>query len=154
MSHNFEKLKRHILPLSKSRNFDIAKKEWILIGVQIHSCSIVCPCGKPIKEMCYIKNKVTGKKTYVGNVCINQFLEIKTDNLFQGLKRILKDGTANPNEAVIEYAYKFGYIYENEYKFLLSTKNKRKLTDKQQSWKNKINWRILNQVIIKETEMA
>lgn len=109
-----------------------------------------CPCGQEIKEHCYIENKKNGNKTYVGNVCINRFLEISTGTLFDGLKRIRNDISANPNQALIEYANDKGYLFDKEYEFLISTMKKRNLTDKQKSWKEKINHRILNEVVVKK----
>ena len=35
MEHNFERLKAHILPLSASQEFAVARKEWRLIGVEV-----------------------------------------------------------------------------------------------------------------------
>ena len=150
-SHNFSRLKDHILPMSKSDNFDIAKNEWDLVAVEISEEWDSCPCGQDIKEHCYIANRVTGHETYVGNVCINRFIGIDTGTLFDGLKRIAKDPEANPNIAVIEYAWERGFLFgENEYKFLLSTVRKRNLSQRQVSWKRKINRRILNQTVVKK----
>lgn len=71
----------------------------------------------------------------MGNVCINKFIGIDTGNLFAGLERIAKDNSANENEDLIIHKYKLGYIFETEYQFLMDTKNKRKLSEKQLSWK-------------------
>ena len=138
MNHNFENLKKHILPLSNSDNFRSAKN-WDN-----------CPCGKDIKEICYIQNQLNGNKTHVGNVCVNQFIGIETGNLFAGLKRIAKDITANANEDLIIHAYKLGYIYESEYVFLMDTRRKRNLSDKQKEWKKKINRRIVNKTVVRK----
>ncbi len=35
MEHNFERLKAHILALSKAKHFDAARKEWRWIGVEV-----------------------------------------------------------------------------------------------------------------------
>jgi len=148
MEHNFERLKAHILPLSVATEFAIARREWILVGIEVSEEFDNCPCGQDIKEHCYIKNKLNGNTTYVGNVCINRFIGIETGNLFAGLKRIAEDDTANANEDLISHAYKFGYIFEKEYKFLMETRLKRKLSPKQISWKQKINRRIINQTIV------
>lgn len=78
-----------------------------------------------------------------------RFLEIETGNLFAGLKRIAKDDTANPNADLIIYAYKLGYIFEKEYGFLMETRNKRKLSTKQLTWKQKINRRIISQTVVR-----
>ncbi len=151
MGHNFERLKDHILPLSNSFDFFAAKKEWKLVGVEIQEDWDNCPCGQDIKELCYIENQLNGNKTYVGNVCVNQFIGIQTGNLFSGLKRIAKDNSANANEDLIIHAYQLGYIYENEYRFLMQTRRKRKLSVKQTAWKEKINWRIVNQTVVRKS---
>jgi hypothetical protein len=148
MEHNFERLKAHILPLSVSTDFNTARTEWILIGIEVSEEFDNCPCGQEIKEHCYIQNQLNGNTTYVGNICINRFIGIKTGNLFAGLKRIVDDDTANANEDLICNAYKFGYIYEKEYKFLMDTRFKRKLSAKQIAWKQKINRRIINKTVV------
>ena len=112
-----------------------------------------CPCGQDIKEHCYIRNRMTDRETYVGNVCINRFIQIDTGNLFDGLKRIAKDPTANANSDLIEHAMRMGYLYgEKEYTFLKKTVRKRILSEEQLAWKVKINRRIIAQtVVIKRT---
>lgn len=149
MEHNLERLKEHILPLSNASDFYVAKNEWKLVGIEINEDWDNCPCGQDIKELCYIENQLNGNKTYVGNVCVNRFIGIETGNLFVGLKRIAKNDCANANEDLIIHAYKLGFIFEKEYNFLMQTKNKRKLSDKQLSWKQKINRRIINQTVIR-----
>lgn len=149
MEHNFERLKAHILPLSEANDFETARKEWRLIGIELSEEFDNCPCGKEIKEHCYIENTKTHNKTYVGNVCINRFIGIETGNLFNGLRRIMADPAANANSELIEYAFERGFIYENEYKFLIDTKRKRKLTERQLAWKEKINRRITNKTVVR-----
>ncbi len=150
MEHNFEQLKAHILPLSNARDFDAARREWDLTGFEYSEEFDNCPCGQQIKEHCLIHNRITGRDTYVGNVCINRFIGIDTGNLFDGLKRIAKDNTANANEDLILHAYNLGYIYESEYEFLMDTRRKRTLSPKQLSWKQKINRRILNKTVVQK----
>ena len=151
MTHNFEELKNHILSLSNVNNFNQAKNEWVLNDVELHEEFNSCPCGQPIKELCYIKNQINGNETHVGNVCINRFIEISTGNLFAGLKKIKKDINAKPNEDLIVHAYKLGYLHnEKEYNFLMSIKNKRNFSKKQLSWINFINHRIINKVCVRK----
>lgn len=149
MSHNFENLKAHILPLSEAEDFHTAKGEWRLVDIEIREEFDRCPCSHPIKELCYIRNRLNGNQTYVGNVCINRFIGIDTGNLFVGLKRIVKDDSANANEDLIEHAYQLGYIYEEEYWFLMQTRHKRKLSPKQVEWKQKINRQIINKTVVR-----
>lgn len=149
--HNFEQLKQHILTLSESNVFEVARTEWKLHSIEISEEWDSCPCGQSIKEHCYIENQKNGKKTYVGNVCINRFMKIDTGTLIDGLKRIRKNIRANANEALIEYARQKGYLYgEKDYNFLLSTMNKRKLSEAQLSWKEKINNRILKGTVVQK----
>ncbi|HGV9341538.1 TPA: hypothetical protein ACNOH3_003244 [Enterobacter hormaechei] len=148
-SHNFERLKEHILSLSVSKNFEVAKTEWSLHSIEVSEEMDSCPCGQDIKEHCYIENNQNGNTTYVGNVCINRFLNISTGTLFDGLKRIKKDIYANPNLALIEYANSKGYLFDKDYDFLIGTMKKRNLSDKQRQWKEKINNRILREVVVK-----
>ena len=149
MEHNFENLKAHILPLSKSDVFEVARTEWDLVNVEMTEEFDSCPCGQSIKEHCYITNRVTGESTYVGNVCINRFIGIDTGTLFDGLKRIAKDPYANANLDVIKHGRKMGFIYDSEYEFLVETRLARKLSPKQREWKRKINRRITQQIAVK-----
>lgn len=151
---NFEKLKENILPLSLSPDFHSARHEWRLAAIEISDEFDNCPCGQEIKEHCYIRNQLNGNETYVGNVCIKNFLGIDTGNLFEGLKRLVKDIDANPNEDLIEHAWQMGYLHdEQEYVFLKSIKRKRKLSEKQLKWKQFINKRIIKQTKVqKRTE--
>jgi len=153
--HNFEQLKAHILALSVSRSFEVARGEWSLVGVEISEEWDQCPCGQDIKEHCFIRNGVNGNETYVGNVCINRFIQIDTGNLFDGLKRISKDVKANANNDLIEYANRMGFLYgENEYIFLKETMRKKKLSVAQIAWKEKINRRIISKtVVLKRTSI-
>ncbi|WP_124314556.1 hypothetical protein [Pseudomonas chlororaphis] len=149
-SQNFVKLKTHILNLSVSNSFDVARREWKLAAVEVTEDFDQCPCGQDIKEHCYIRNSLNGNQTYVGNVCINRFLQIDTGNLFEGLKRIAGDLKANANRDLIEHAWKMGYLYsEKEYSFLLQTMRSRKLSANQLAWKEKINRRIVQQTVVK-----
>jgi hypothetical protein len=148
-SPNFEQLKAHILPLSVAKSFDLARREWDLVAIEISEEWDNCPCGQEIKEHCYIRNRSNGNTTYVGNVCINRFIQIDTGNLFEGLKRIAKDDSANANHDLIEHAYRMGYLYsEREYRFLKQAALKRNLSPAQLEWKRKINRRILSQTIV------
>lgn len=149
-SHNFERLKAHILLLSVSQVFDIARTEWILEAIEISEEFDTCLCGQEIKEHCYIRNRLNGNATYVGNVCINRFIQIDTGNLFDGLKRIAADITVNANHDLIEHAWRSGYLFgEKEYIFLKQTSLKRKLSPAQTAWKVKINRRILAQTKVR-----
>lgn len=149
MSQNFERLRNHILPLSHAHTFEAARTEWVLELIEVSDEFDSCPCGQEIKEHCYIRNTVTGNETYVGNVCVNRFIGIKTGNLFDGLRRIKENPSANPNLAVIAYAESKGFLFDKESEFLRATTRKRILTIRQKAWKEKINRRILSGTVVK-----
>lgn len=152
-TRNFEKLKRHILPLSvNNTDFDAAKKEWALAHVMFTNNPGTCPCSKyPIHEFCYLKNNENGNETYVGNVCVYRFIEIDTRSIFTGLKRIKESALTHPNSAVIEYANDKGYLYgDNEVEFLEQIKGKRKLSEAQEHWLSKINRRIVEAIVVND----
>lgn len=150
-SHNKQRLAAHIVHLSIAKSFDLARQEWDLVAVEISEEWDSCPCGQDIKEHCYIRNRLNGNSTYVGNVCINRFIEIDTGNLFDGLRRIAADDTANANHDLIEHAYRMGYLYgEKEYNFLKRTALQRNFSAAQIAWKRKINRRILLQTVVKQ----
>lgn len=142
-------MKKHILKLSTATNFDEAKAEWSLYQVRLSENSGRCPCGVAIKEHCYLENSTNAKRTWVGNVCVKNFMGIDSGNLFPGLRKLRSNATAKPNTAVIEYAWKARYIYDKrEYDFLMDIRGKRKLTDKQLYWLRKINRRIVEAIVV------
>jgi hypothetical protein len=77
-------------------------------------------------------------------------MELDTGTLFAGLKRIKADADTAPNDALIAHANSHGYLYENEYEFLKQTVRKRSLSDKQLSWRQKINRRIISQTVVRK----
>lgn len=146
--HNFEQLKEHILNLSDSQNFQVACREWEMVGCYVSETLDECACGMGIKEQCFIKNQITGNETYVGNVCINRFMGIEnTKNLFSGLKRITDNLEANTNESVINLATARGVINEKESAFLIDTSRKRYPTNRQINWKIDLNRKIIRNLI-------
>ncbi len=99
-----------------------------------------CICGMPIKENCIIENSLNGKTLIVGNVCVKKFLLIDKDFIFRGISSIKNNRI--PNKEFINYCYEKNYIYENQKDFLLNKYRKRKLTIKQEEFKNKILFKL------------
>ena len=63
MENNFERLKAHILPLSRARVFEVARLEWnfrIEISEEIET---IAPAAKSIGEHCFIRNDLTDHTT-------------------------------------------------------------------------------------------
>lgn len=151
--NNRIKLEEHIIALSESKDFNLAKKEWEhLESIWDNSGNVSCPCGQSIKEVCYIQNKINNIKTYVGNVCVNRFMDIDTDKkLFARLKIITLDPSKTPNQSLFDYALEKGYLYNgNEEIFYRKIIGKRSLSLKQINWLKLINQRILNKNIVRK----
>ena len=83
------------------------------------------------------------KITIVGNCCVNKFMGLPSEKIFQAVKRIRKDIDKSLNCEAIELAYSKDWINEWEYKFYADTLKKRLLTEKQASKRKQINEKIL-----------
>ncbi len=140
--HNFAALRAHILDLSVSKDWAVACLEWTYLRSH-HEEGGVCPCGYwPITEHCWIRNRLNGNETHVGNVCIRRFRP-ELGTLMDGIERIRHNPGSAPNPALIEYASKRGWLSEWQQEFLGDTKRKRKLTEKQLAKRIEANRRIL-----------
>lgn len=138
-------LKEEILKLSQSKAWTVAKLEWTLIAIYLSEEADTCPCGHyPIKEICRIKNNLNSNETDVGNCCVKKFLGLNAQKLFAPLKRLHGNSCASVNVELIEDAYQKRIIRENEYSFYIDILRKRNLSEKQASWKESINKKLLN----------
>jgi len=149
-NYHLIRLTEHILSLSKAGTFNEALPEWEVTGVTLAEAR--CLCGVNILQNCHLHNKVTLEDTIVGSTCVKRFLGITTisginiEKLFAGLARLAHNNTTCPSKEVIAFADVQGFLYKSEAKFLLDIVNKRKLSDKQESWRKIIVYRILNKV--------
>ena len=142
--YNLQQLKAHILPLSDAVSWDVAVKEWSLTGIHSADEPETCSCGHfPIMEICSIHNRVTGKSTEVGNVCVKRFLGLRSDLIFAAIKRIKKDPDKSLNADSIVFFHERKLLNEWEYNFSQNTLRTRKLTTAQLSARRSINSKIL-----------
>ena len=73
-------------------NIDIAKRWKFNRTVDTGSCCSECPCGKKgIRYLLYIKNRLTGRQTFVGSKCITIFEE-KLRVVLKVALRIMENG--------------------------------------------------------------
>ncbi len=142
-SPNLAKLSEHIVALSESKNFAQSCKEWRLFRVELHDEYGMCPCGQHIKEHCFIQNTLNGNTTHVGNVCVENFIGIKTGQIFSGIHRIIESADSNANLDLLAYALAAQIINHREHVFLSDVCRKRKFTDRQASWKRSLNLKII-----------
>lgn len=145
--YNFNRLKSEILPLSHAIEWEIARKEWALIGIYEASEPQTCLCGHhPIMEICEIKNSITNNAVEVGNQCVKRFLGMRSDLIFSALKKIRKDISKGLNADSIVFFYQNKILNDWEYGFCQDTKNKRNLSINQMNQRQRINQKVLSAV--------
>jgi len=141
---NFQQLKERILERSQATDWEVARKEWSLVGIHDADEPETCLCGHfPIIEICHIKNRVTGHSTDVGNQCVKRFLGLRSDLIFNAIKRIRKDPTKSLNADAITYFFERRLLNDWEYEFLQDTMRKRNLSAGQMERRLRINQKVL-----------
>jgi hypothetical protein len=145
--HNFKQLQAEILKLSSAKDWPSARREWKLSTVYRADQDETCLCGHhPIRQVCLITNSVNGSRTEVGNVCVKRFLGLRSDRVFQGLRRIGKDQSKSLNDDVLVLFHSLNMFTRREYEFLQDTRRKRVLTSRQRTWRIELNKRVLTAV--------
>lgn len=133
-------LTRRITELSTADDWESARSEWSLQQVFRVQVADQCLCGhQPILKVCIIKNKINGKTARVGNCCVNKFMALGSDALFNAIDRISKDGTKAASRKLLEFALAQSIVTAWEFEFYLSNIDKRKLTQKQRQTREAIN---------------
>jgi hypothetical protein len=137
-------LSQKIIELSRSRNWHEAKQEWVLQYIYISDEPGTCLCGHfPIIEMCVLQNRYNGITVTVGNHCVNKFMGLPSDTIFQSVKRVQDDITRSFGVDTLNLALSHDWINEWEYGFCKRLQKKRKLSVKQLNKKLEINNKIL-----------
>ncbi|MCP4394605.1 MAG: hypothetical protein GY804_10115 [Alphaproteobacteria bacterium] len=139
------KLAQGIITISEANSWDEAKLEWDLFGIYRTEEPETCLCGHyPIIEVCELINKKNGNRTIVGNVCVNRFLGLPSNIIFQAIRRVKKDNSKSLNSETIDHAYNKGWINDWEKDFYFNIMRKRKLTTKQCIKKEAVNNKLLS----------
>lgn len=137
------KLTSEIISRSVSKVWEVAKLEWQLSNIYEAEEPETCLCGHyPIIEICEIINSKNGNCTEVGNHCVKKFIGLRSDSIFQSLKKINKSIDKSVNAETLSYAHNKGWINDRDYQFYSDIIRKRNLSDKQEKWKIAINERI------------
>jgi hypothetical protein len=135
---------KEIIARSIADNWEEAKREWELVEIYREDEPLTCLCGHtPIIEICVLRNRLNSGTAIVGNVCVNKFLGIESELIFDGLRRISKNPDKGLNAAATLYAFEKKWINEWEKNFSIDTNKKRKLSGKQQTKRDQINRRVL-----------
>ncbi len=136
----FKILMENLIEASKSKDWDVAKKEWKVKEIYFvdpestsgESYYETCSCTHyPIKEVITIKNILNENELIIGNCCITKIIEDENENkrhkaIFNALK------TKKINKELIKQAYyNDNFIYHKEFKFLLNILRKRLVSEEQ-----------------------
>jgi hypothetical protein len=145
--YNLQQLKREILLRGKSADWEVAKREWSLVGIDEAEVAQTCLCGHyPIIEVCAIHNRLTHLHVEVGNVCVKRFLGIRSDQIFDGIKRIRKFPDRSLNSACIAFFGQRDVLTDWEYNFCSDTQLKRNLSEAQLRVRHRINDKVLGAI--------
>jgi len=146
--YNFKQLKDAILKRSVDTSWEVARLEWRLQHVHFVDEPETCLCGHfPIIEICVLKNIRNRNLAEVGNVCVKKFMGIRSDKIFNCIKRIQKDADKAPNAEMIALLSQQNLISDWEKKFSINTMLKRNLTATQLAKRREINLKILNNIV-------
>lgn len=135
-----------IIARSAADNWEEAKREWDLVEIYREDEPLTCLCGHtPIIEICILRNQLNAGTAIVGNVCVNRFLGIESERIFEGLRRIHREPDKGLNAAATLYAFEKRWISKWEKDFSIDTNKKRKLSERQEAKRREINRRVLIQ---------
>ena len=140
------KLIDEIIARSEAKTWDLAKKEWSFKYIFIHQMYKTCLCGHyPIKNICIIINDKNNIPVEVGNCCVEKFigLDIGT-KIINSIVRLQKDITKSMCIEALNYLNKYKIVSEYEYLFYVDTIRKKKLSDKQQPIRCRINQKLID----------
>lgn len=137
---------KEIIRLSLAEMWDLARFEWEINHIY-REVGRTCLCGhNPITEICVLKNKTNGNLVEVGNCCVQKFMAIASNKLFEAIKRVKADDNRSLNADVIELAHKSSIITDWDRDFYLNTWRRRSLTEKQIVHRKRINKKILTKI--------
>lgn len=138
------KLSTEIVKLSESTDWDSAKLEWSLATVYEAEEPETCLCGHyPIIELCILTNTYNQHTATVGNCCVKKFMGLRSDKLFDAIKKIKKEPRKSVNSEMLLYAFRHGWLSLWEKDFYDDITRKRVLSYKQEGIKYKLNAKII-----------
>lgn len=136
----FKILMDTLLEYSKSKDWDVAKKEWEVKEIYFvdpestsgESFYETCSCTHyPIKEVITIKNTLNENELIIGNCCITKIIEDeKVSKRHKSIFNALKNKKIN-RELIKQAYYNDHFIYFGEFEFLLKIFRKWSLSEMQ-----------------------
>ena len=118
------------------------KNEWYLDRVEYtEQDNYDCLCGKQhIKKLCYLNNKNNNNTAIVGSDCVKKFLDnSEPDRIFDVLYRLKNDLNSSIPDSILDTELMTQLFSEKQINFLSDICKKRKLNDKQITYKQTLN---------------
>ncbi len=142
MKEKHWKLKEETIRLSVNKNWEEARKEWLLYNTYMEADPenyLTCVCGHhPIKEIIELINKNNNNHMIVGNCCIEEIMGENKNKFFNAL------ACGSVNATVIEQGYRDGIINIWEKEFMIGVHRKRNFSHKQEVLYKQIKKRLLD----------
>jgi len=141
------KLPREIIARSAADTWDQARLEWRIEDIYIQQEPETCLCGHyPINETRVLRNTKNRATAVVGNVCVKKFMKLRSDKMFDAIKRVTADETRALNVEAVEHAFAKGWVNEWERNFYLDTWRLRVLSANRMNKRVQINRKVLAKV--------
>jgi hypothetical protein len=140
------RLAEEIVNRSVAESWHDARIEWELESVFVSKLDEpgTCLCGHyPIREHCVLRNRENDNVVVVGNCCVRRFLDMPSERVFRGLRRIVRDVEAALGPATVEFAHGRGWINDWERSFLLDTARKQRPSARVLAKRAEINAKVL-----------
>jgi hypothetical protein len=138
------RLVEEIIARSVAGTWDHAKQEWALAEVCFTEEPGSCLCGhSPIRELCFLRNRLNGNEAVVGNVCVRRFLGLPSEAIFASLRRVARDSKKVLSAATVQWAFSRGWLTDWERRFCLDTCLAQKLSPNQRVKRAEINQKVL-----------
>jgi hypothetical protein len=135
-----------IIARSGADDWHEARREWELDHVfmlDADECG-TCLCGHtPIRECCVLANRHNGAEVIVGNCCVKRFMQLPSEAIFAGLRRIAEDPRKAPGTALVEFATGRGWLSVYEQGFLRDTARRRSPSAKVLAIRQQVNAKLL-----------
>lgn len=146
----YELFFKNIADKSESKDWEILKKEWFLSYIRVaKSEPKTCACGHyPIKNLCFIKNKINNNIVLVGNCCVKKFMNnIQSSNYFIALNKLKKDIKSSIPILLLAELHDNNFINKDDFDFYRKIIRERRLIKFEEEFKIAINKKILENLL-------
>ena len=103
------RLVERLIKESEGSEWDNIKKEWFLYTLYVSPEDEYCICGKEIKNVCLITNRINQRVLKIGSCCLQKVLEIPSERFMKRIQVIKKD----PYQSIYDEKYLLFFFKKN-----------------------------------------